>query len=119
MTKSVTRESGPRCRYCRRVLPKQSGPGRKKEFCGQACRQWDWVGRQRAQELQLSENELVVARAELDALYDDLYVLTCAIADTEKELSAKSTATSLRESLEWLLEAARPLQERTLKPFGQ
>jgi len=77
------------------------------------------VGRQRAQELQLSEDELVVARAELDALYDDLYVLTCAIADTEKELSAKSTTTSLRESLEWLLEAARPLQERTLKPFGQ
>ena len=99
------------------MIPEQTGPGRRKEFCSQACRQWDWVGRQRARELQISEDELVVARTELDSLYDDLYVLSCAVDDTERELASKrSTATSLRESLEWLMEAARPLRDRTVHP---
>jgi len=120
MTKSVRRATvrgveGPRCRWCRRVLPEQSGPGRPKEFCAQACRQWDWVARQRARELAISENDLVVARAELDRLYDDLYVLACAVEDTERELSAtRHTAASLREALDWLMQAARPLKNRTL-----
>ena len=75
------------------------------------------MGRQRARELQISEDELVVARTELDSLYDDLYVLSCAVDDTEKELSsARSTAKSLREALEWLMEAARPLRDRTVHP---
>ena len=106
-----------RCLYCRKVIPARSGPGRKKVYCGQACRQWDWVGRQRARELKISEDELVVARRELDDLYDDLYVLACAVDDTTKELkSGRQTAASLRESLEWLLEAAKPLRDRTVAP---
>lgn len=120
MTKSTDgskARSGPRCRYCRKVFAVASGPGRKKEFCSQACRQWDWVGRQRARELQLSEDELVVARAELDALYDDLFVLSCAVSDTERELTAgASSARALREALDWLLDAARPLRDRTVNP---
>ena len=40
--------------------------GRPRQFCSQACRQWDWVGRQRARELQLNEHELIVTKAELD-----------------------------------------------------
>ena len=118
MTKSEGRGRGraieaPRCRYCRRVMPERTGPGRPKEFCSQACRQWDWVGRQRARELQISEDELIVARSELDALYDELYVLSCAVADTERDLNdKKATATSLREALVWLMDAARPLHDR-------
>lgn len=118
MTKSEGRGRGRaiealRCRYCRRVMPERTGPGRPKEFCSQACRQWDWVGRQRARELQISEDELIVARSELDALYDELYVLSCAVADTERDLNdKKATATSLREALDWLMDAARPLHDR-------
>lgn len=94
-------------------MVERSGPGRPKEFCSQACRQWDWVGRQRARELQISEDELIVTRSELDALYDELYVLSCAVADTERDLADKrATAVSLREALDWLLDAARPLHER-------
>src|SRR5262249_53568160 len=76
-----------RCRWCRRVLPAQT-IGRPRQFCSQACRQWDWVGRQRAQELQLSDNELIVAKAELDGLHDQLYVLACAVNDAERDLGA-------------------------------
>ena len=108
---------GPRCRWCRRVLPEQFGAGRKRVFCSQPCRQWDWVARQRARELKISEDELVIARAVIDSLYDDLYVLACAVDDTERELKAgKPTVRSMTEALEWIMEAARPLRDRTLTP---
>ena len=107
------------CRWCRRALPEQRGPGRRRQFCSQRCRQWDWVARQRARELELSDDELVVAREELDALHDELYVLACAVEDVERDLSgARPTATELRDALEWLLAAARPLRDREIAPSG-
>lgn len=99
------------------MLPERSGPGRPKEFCSQRCRQWDWVSRQRARELELSENELVIARDELDRLHDDLYVLACAVDDAERDIAAqgaKPSARELAETLNWLLSAARPLRDREL-----
>ena len=77
------------------------------------------MSRQRAAELQISEGELVVARNELDSLHDDLYVLACAIDDTERDLEvagANPSTKELREMLEWLLDAARPLRERQVAP---
>jgi len=75
------------------------------------------VARQRARELKISEDELVIARAVIDSLYDDLYVLACAVDDTERELKAgKPTVRSMTEALEWMMEAARPLRDRTLTP---
>ncbi len=113
----VMTKEGRRCRWCRRVLPETSGRGRPREFCSQRCRQWDWVARQRASELQLSEGELVIARAELDALHDDLYVLACAVDDAERDLAAAGAKPSVRELtdiLRWVLDAARPLRDREL-----
>lgn len=106
-----------RCRWCRRVLPERAGPGRPRQFCSQRCRQWDWVARQRAHELALSDGELIIARAELDRLHDDLYVLACAVDDTVKDLqtqTAKPNANELRRMLDWLLSAAKPLRDREL-----
>jgi len=105
-----------RCKWCRRVLPNQR-IGRPREFCSQACRQWHWVGKQRAAELQLSEHELIITKETLDQLHDELYILACAVNDAEKDLAAgngKETPKELRELLEWLLEAARPLRDREL-----
>ena len=50
------------------------------------------MSRQRAAELQISEDELVVARNELDSLHDELYVLACAIDDTERDLDSAGGA---------------------------
>lgn len=106
-----------RCRWCRAVLPSRQGPGRPRAFCSHACRQWDWVSRQRARELALSDGELVMARAELDTLHDDLFVLSCAVADTQRDLSAsKLTTKELLDALRWLLEAAEPLAARRIVP---
>lgn len=108
-----------RCRWCRRVLPAPAGRGRPREFCSQACRQWDWVGRQRARELALRDDELVIATAELDELHDELYVLACAVDDARRDLDAagaRATAKELREILDWVLAAAMPLRDRELGP---
>jgi endogenous inhibitor of DNA gyrase (YacG/DUF329 family) len=119
MTKEGTGEGTGerRCRWCRKVLGAASGRGRPREFCSQRCRQWDWVARQRASELELSEGELVIARAELDALHDDLYVLACAVDDADRDLAAAGSRPSARELgdiLRWVLDAARPLRNREL-----
>ena len=110
-------KSGARhCGWCRRVLPVQTGRGRPRRFCSQRCRQWDWVSRQRANELDLSENELVIARDELDRLHDDLYTMACAVEDTERDMAAGGTRTvrELTEMLDWLMDAARPLRDREM-----
>src|SRR6478752_4613500 len=89
-------EQRSRCRWCRRVLPTQK-IGRPRVFCSQACRQWDWVGRQRARELQLGEDELIITKAELDHLHDDLYVLACAIDDAERDLADAAPAPTAKQ----------------------
>ena len=74
------------------------------------------MARHRAAELELSENELVVVRSELDALHDELYVLACAVDDVERDLAGTRapTARELSDALGWLLEAARPLRNREI-----
>lgn len=107
----------PRCRWCRHVLTPQDGPGRRREFCSQKCRQWDWVARQRASELALSENELVIAREELDTLKDQIYVLHCAVVDARRDLEKpRQTKETLAELISWLLEAAEPVAAASLSP---
>lgn len=125
MTKSEPSTTGGeerRCRWCRRALPARTGRGRPKEFCSQRCRQWDWVSRQRAAELEISDGELIVARRELEALHDRLYMLACAVDDTERDLAdagSRATAKELREMLTWLLDAAKPLRETQISaPTG-
>lgn len=65
--------------------------------------------RQRAREVGLAEDELVLTRAELDELHDLLYVLEAAIEDVERDLADAETVRDYQEALDWLLEAARPL----------
>jgi hypothetical protein len=106
-----------RCRWCRHVLIVATGPGRPKEFCSQRCRQWDWVSRQRASELALSENELVMTRDELDELKDQIYVLHCALNDVQSDLvSPRQTKETLLEMLGWLIQAAEPIAATSLTP---
>jgi hypothetical protein len=76
------------------------------------------VARQRARELELTENELVVTRDELDELHDELYVLACAVDDVRRDLAVpgRRTVGELRDALDWLLAAAEPLRDRELRP---
>ena len=98
-----------RCRWCGRGFEVRPGPGRPKLFCKAGCRQADYVARQRNAELGISETELVVAREALDDLRDRLYVLEAALEDVERDLAVAAGEQDLRDALDWLLAAARPL----------
>lgn len=98
-----------RCRWCGRAFDVVPGPGRPKQFCKAGCRQADYVARQRSAELGLSEAELIVTREVLDDLRDRLYVLEAAVEDVDRDLEAATSEQDLRDALEWLLAAARPL----------
>ena len=63
----------------------------------------------------MSETEIVLTRAGIDRLHDDIYVLECAIRDVEVDLADDDSADSVRRCLEWLLEAARPLVAATTR----
>jgi len=77
--------------------------GRPRQFCSQACRQWHWVGKQRAEELQLNESELIIAKEELDELHDELYVLACAVNDAEKDRATAGKSVTAKSA------SARPV----------
>lgn len=72
--------------------------------------------RQRSNELHLSEQELVITRAELDELRDRIYVLACAIEDVQDDVrpDIDPTTRDYRSALEWVLEAAKPVVESGL-----
>ncbi|MEY2443907.1 MAG: hypothetical protein QOE00_487 [Ilumatobacteraceae bacterium] len=75
------------------------------------------MGRQRARELQLNEDELIVTKEQLDQIHDELYVMACAVDDVERDLvaaGAKPTVKELQGMLEWLLDSARPIRTREL-----
>ena len=114
----ITTQDHLKCRWCRSPLPTSSGAGRPREFCSQACRQWDWVARQRASELALSEDELVITRTERDKLRDQIFVLRCAVQDVEQDLdpSIDPTTRDYKAALSWLLDAARPLVQDQSQP---
>lgn len=75
------------------------------------------MSRQRAADLELSENELVMARDELDELKDQIYVLHCAVMDAKADLAkGRHSAQSLRDILDWVMEAAEPVAAASLSP---
>lgn len=108
-----------RCRYCRRPLPAPARTGRPREFCRPSCRQQEYLRRQRAADAGLAEHELVVTRAELDELHDLLYVLEAAVEDVDRDLAGTPSAAEVRQALDWLLDAARPLVARRVGDAAQ
>jgi len=97
------------CAWCGRPVPGTTGAGRPRRYCRRSCRQRDFEARKRARELGLAESDLIVARKAIEGLDDLLFVLSCAIQDVEGDLKDDQSASALRRSIEWLLEAARPL----------
>ncbi len=61
----------------------------------------------------MSESELVVTREALEELQDQLYVLEAAVDDVGRDIDASSGVGELRDALDWILAAARPLAQRT------
>lgn len=107
-----------RCRWCGRGIDVRPGPGRPREFCKAGCRQADYVARQRRAEVGLGESELIVARDQLEALRDRIYVLEAAIEDVERDLELAEDEADVRAALRWLLEGARPVVQATFSQIN-
>jgi len=60
-----------------------------------------------------------MARRELDMLHDALYVLACAVDDTERDLvEANDDPNELRRIVQWLLDSAKPLRDYEVSAPG-
>jgi type VI protein secretion system component VasF len=57
----------------------------------------------------LAESDLIVARKAMEGLDDLLFVLSCAIEDVENDIAIDGSLEQAARSLNWLIEAARPL----------
>jgi hypothetical protein len=96
------------CEWCGRLVPRRTGRGRPARFCKRSCRQRAYESRHRAAELGLNEDELVVTRADREALRDRLFVLAAALDDVDRDLEARGDDIEDRErAFPWLREAAR------------
>lgn len=105
---------GGKCRWCSRPLPIPAATGRPRRYCRAVCRQRDYEARQRSVDIGLTESELVIARVELEALYDQLYVLEAAIEDVERDLAGTPSKQDYADAVAWLLQAARPVADNRL-----
>ena len=100
-------------------MPPKQPTGRPRRYCSAACKQWDWVARRGTRDVKVTEAELVLARTQVDELHDAIYVLACAVEDADRDLEAMgagASARDLRETIDWLLENARPLLGLHLRP---
>lgn len=114
MTKPPVGAEGGKCRWCSRPLPPPASTGRPRRYCRAVCRQRDFESRQRSVDIGLTETELVVARSELEALYDQLYVLEAAIEDVDRDLLGSPSKQEYADAVAWLLQAARPVASKRL-----
>lgn len=106
MTLSVA-ERVARCQWCGHAFTATVGrPGRPRLYCRRSCRQRDYESRQRATELGLGEDELILTRQELHELKDRLFVLAETVKDVERDLT-DDDADDERRLLNVLLYAAR------------
>jgi hypothetical protein len=92
-----------RCGWCRRVLPQAGSVGRPRLYCGQACRQRAYEQRSATAKAGLSDDVVLVKRAELDGLQDRLFQLRCALEDVQTLLGERHTKAELERSLADLL----------------
>jgi hypothetical protein len=81
------------------VLPEQGSVGRKRQYCGQPCRQRAYEQRTTTARAGLSGDVVLVTKAELDGLQDRLFQLRCALEDVQTLLTERPTKAELERSL--------------------
>ena len=109
-------ETTRRCRWCGRPVLQADGPGRPRQFCRDGCRQQAYLARRLAEAHGLTDDELVVSRADLEELQSGLYCLQAALEDIERDLARSSEPGDILEALNWLRENAEPVSRLWIEP---
>ncbi len=110
-----TAERG-RCAWCGGPLPRTTGLGRPRRYCGQPCRQRAYEQRVTAARAGLPADAVVVGRAELDHVQDRLFALRCALEDAAAATAERAPAGELRRVLAQVRDAAGALDRLWLTP---
>jgi hypothetical protein len=106
----VEEREGTACRWCGRPIARpRAATGRPATYCRRSCRQRAYEARRRAAELGLSEHELVITRAQLDELRDQVFVVRSAIDDARRSMDRVTDVQEARELLAWVVEATEAL----------
>jgi hypothetical protein len=107
---AVRRTRAPEhCGWCGRRLG-QSGAGRKRRYCGHACRQRAYERRSAVQRGGLPADAVVLSASELAALQDRLFQLRCAAEDIATAAREGAHAHELCALADELARAARDLE---------
>jgi hypothetical protein len=101
------------------VLPEQGSVGRRRQYCGQACRQRAYEQRTAAATAGLPDDAVLVSRGELDGLQDRLFQLRCALEDVQTLLGEKHTKAELERSLADVLRSTGRLDRLWVSERGR
>ena len=96
-----------RCEWCSRQLPQQDGVGRRRKYCGQACRQRAYENRNALTRSELPVDAVVLSAREHEDLADRLYQTTCAAEDVATALAEGASPAELEGLIDALLVAVR------------
>jgi hypothetical protein len=94
----------------------RAGPGRPREYCRQGCRQQAFLARKLAAAHGLADDEVIVARGELEVLQDRLALLRYAIGDIEREEATGGGPVDPRAAYDWLIDHAREVVALRIEP---
>ncbi|MTD16834.1 hypothetical protein GIS00_23145 [Nakamurella sp. YIM 132087] len=108
MRAGTRRRGAPvRCEWCGRELPVQEGVGRRRRYCGQACRQRAYEQRNAVERGVLPEDAVVLSTEERDDLADRLFQVRCAAEDVATALQESAGKAELADLVETLMDAAK------------
>lgn len=96
-----------RCLWCGRRLPESVGTGRRRRYCGQACRQRAYENRTALHRSTIPDDAVVLTSDEVAGLADRLYQMRCAAEDVATALQESAPARELSMLVDVLLDAAR------------
>lgn len=94
------------CEWCGSRLPESGVAGRRRRYCGQACRQRAYERRAAVQRGGLPDDAVVLSGAEVANLQDRLFQLRCATEDVLTALDDGADRGELRALVEHVADAA-------------
>ncbi|MEJ6548485.1 MULTISPECIES: hypothetical protein [unclassified Corynebacterium] len=100
------RSSPQRCEWCNREII-QEGPGRRRRYCSQSCRQRAYEQRQSLKDTTIPADSVILPRATADELTDRLFEVRCAAEDIHAAVSDGEPTDSVLELCQELVTLAR------------
>lgn len=106
---TTRRRSGApeRCAWCGTELPRQEGIGRRRQYCGQSCRQRAYEQRHAANRSGVPTDAVVLTNDQASDLADRLYQVRCAAEDVTTALAEGAEPGELSDLVALVLAAAK------------